>query len=594
MQNRNEIQEKYKWDLSDYFLDDEQWRYEFESVKILYTKLQSYEGKFDDDNALLECLNLDKEISERVGRLYVYISLRVKEDAKNAFYQDLSNKLEKYLSEQSPKVSFISSELNEINNDRLTMLANNPNFSDYSLTFKHIIKNKPHMLSKTEEKLLATLGECIGGAEDVFDMVDAVDIKFDDIEDGNKNKLPLNNANYHTYIQSADPDIRRNAFINLNGGYGKLNYSISTNYLNNVKTDCTLAKIKKFPSAFSESMFYEDVDEKVYNSLIANVNNNKKYFYRYYEKKRKALGLNVFSNYDINAKLNIKNAESYSYEQAYEIILSTFTIFGEDYINVLKRARDERWIDVMPNLNKDTGAFSWGAYGAHPVVLLNHENSINSLFTLAHELGHMMHSYYSNLNLPSTKASYEIFVAEVASTVNEMILAKTLLKNAKSKEEKLFYIDYMMNMFQSTIYRQTMFAEFEFDVHHLYESDGDTTTEALNELYFNLCKKYFGDKVNLVDELKYEWLRIPHFYNSFYVYKYATGLISALAIANKILNGEKDAVKNYKDFLKSGHTKPPVELLKDAGADLTNEKTFDDAFKFIGSILDMWDNLENS
>ena len=591
MKERSQIEEKYKWDLTEYFKDEDAWKKEFEIVKKLYSKLETYEGKFGDDKMLLECLNLDKNISERVGRLYVYISLKVKEDAKNSFYQDLSNKLDKYFSDESPKVAYISSELNEIPDERLISLAKNPKFKDYNLGFKQIIRYKPHMLSKTEEKLLATVNECIGGSESVFDMIDSVDIKFEDVKDKHGNKLPLDNANYHTYIQSDDEVLRKNAFKNLNAGYGKLNYSISTNYLNSVKTDCTLAKIRNFPSAFSRSMFGEQVDESVYNSLIKNINNNREYFFRFYENKRKTLGLKVFNNYDMHAKIDVKNSNSYSYEQAFDIILNTFKIFGEEYVNVLKRARDNRWIDVMPNTGKDTGAFSWGAYGAHPVVLLNHENTIDSLFTLAHELGHMMHTYYSNSNQPSTKSSYELFVAEVASTVNEMILARTLLKNAKTKEERLYYIDYLMDMFQSTIYRQTMFAEFEYDVHKMYENGEDTTCDAINNLYFNLCKKYFGNKVNLAEELKYEWLRIPHFYNAFYVYKYATGLISALAISTKILNGEKDAVNNYLNFLKSGSTKPPVELLKGAGADLTDEKTFKNAFEFIGQVLDEWDNL---
>jgi len=247
----------------------------------------------------------------------------------------------------------------------------------------------------------------------------------------------------------------------------------------------------------------------------------------------------------------------------------------------------------MPNENKDTGAFSWGAYGANPMVSLNFEDSIKSVFTLAHELGHMMHTYYSHNNLPSTKAGYEIFVEEVASTVNEMLLIKKLLLEAKDKNEKLYYMDHLMNTIYATIYRQTMFAEFEYNAHKAYENSEDTTAEALNDMYLTLCKKYFGEKVKLAEEIKYEWSRIPHFYSAFYVYKYATGLISALSISNKILSGEKNAVKNYKEFLKSGASKPPVELLKIAGVDLTNPKSFTDAFDFVEQILTDWENLLN-
>lgn len=586
MLKRSEIEEKYKWDLTDYFSNDEDWKNQFENVKKLYDKLEKYEGLLNDDNKLLECLNLEKNASEITNRLYVYISLKVKEDGKNNYYQNLSNKLIKYLDEVSPKLSYISSEINEFSSERLIKLSKDKRFEDYDLMLKDAIRNKPHMLSKQEEKLLAMVGECIGGESEIFDMIDAVDIKFEDVTNSKGEKLPLNNANYSAYILSSDAKLRETAFKNLNGGYGKLNYTISTIYNNNLKKDSALAKVRNFNSSFEQSLFGEEVDKSVYETLVSQVNKNRGLFHTYFEHKRKALGLSVFHNYDVNAKLSVKNNQEYSYDKAFDIVCDALKVLGDDYIEVLKRAKKERWIDVLPNENKDTGAFSWGAYGAHPVVMLNHENTINSVFTLAHELGHMMHSYYSNNNLPSTKAGYEIFVAEVASTVNEMLLARKMLNNAKTNEEKLYYIDYLMNMFYSTVYRQTMFAEFEYNAHFAYENGDDTTTEALNKMYMDLCKKYFGENVELSDELKYEWSRIPHFYNSFYVYKYATGLISALAISNKILNGEKDAIKNYKEFLKSGSTKKPVELLKLAGADLTDEATFENAFSFVKKILD--------
>lgn len=591
MLKRNEIEEKYKWDLTEYFKDDEAWLKEFEEIKPLYEKLTTFEGTLLDDNKLLECLSLNKEISERVGRLYVYVALRVKEDGKNNFYQDRLNKLDKYLSDISPRLSYISSEINEFDNQRLTDLSNNNKFEDFNLTFINAIKNKPHMLSKQEEKLLSMVSECIGGADNVFDMLDAVDIKFDDVTNSKGEKLPLNNANYSTYILSSDRFLRETAFKNLNGGYGKFNYTISANYMNSVSTDCTLAKVRKFNSSFEESLFSEDVDSNVYNALIQGVNANVESFHKYFKLKRKTLNLPDFYNFDVNAKLQTKNTNNYTYDEAYDVVLNALSVLGEEYINQLKFAKNNRWIDVMPNENKDTGAFAWGSYGAHPVVLLNFEGSINSVFTLAHELGHMMHSYYSNKALPSTKSGYEIFVAEVASTVNEMILVKTLLKNSKTKEEKLYYIDYLMNMFYSTVYRQTMFAEFEYNTHKAYENGEDTTSDALNNMYLDLCKKYFGKEVKLADELKFEWSRIPHFYTAFYVYKYATGLISALAISNKILAEEKDAVENYKKFLCGGCSNDPVSLLKIAGVDLTKKETFDDAFNFIKSILNEWEQL---
>lgn len=591
MLQRNQVEEQYKWDLSSYFETDDEWNNVFENVKNDYQKLTTYEGKLNNADTILECLNLQTSVSEVTSRLYVYISLRVKEDAKNSFYQNKLNCLEKYLSDISPQISYISSELNDLDNDFINTLIQDVRFKNYDIMLADIIKSKPHMLSRAEEKLMSSLSECIGGESDVFDMLDAVDIKFEDVTDSNGNKFPLNNANYSTYTQSLDASLRETAYKNLNGGYGKLNYTLASNYLCNVKTDCTFAKVRHFDSSFKMSAFNEDVDDNVYNTLVKMVNKNLPVFHRYFRLKQKALKLKNFHNYDINAKLPTKSSKTYTYNHAYSIVTDTLNILGNDYVSVLNRAKDERWIDVMPNKNKDTGAFSWGAYGANPVVLLNFEGTINSVFTLAHELGHMMHSYYSNKNNPSTKAGYEIFVAEVASTVNEMLLARTLLEKADNTEEKLFYIDYLMSMFYSSIHRQTMFAEFEYNIHNAYENGEDVTCDAINNMYLSLAKKYFGEDVELAEELKYEWSRIPHFYTSFYVYKYATGLISALALANKMLKGYKQSVKNYRNFLTTGSTKPPVELLKDAGVDLTKEETFENAFDFINSILNEWEKL---
>lgn len=594
MKQRSEVEEKYKWDLTEYFKTDEDWQKEFDDIKPLYKKLAEFDGKLNSDDNLLKCLTLEKKIDERIGRLYVYASLKVKEDGKNNYYKDKANKLEKFLSDVAPIKAGISSELNEFSNERLEELSNNSTFSDFNLMFKEVIRGKKHMLSKQEENLLAMVSECIGGQSDTFDMFDAVDVVFEDVTDKDGNKHPLNNSNYSKFIISDDKELRCSAFKNLNAGYGKINYTLASNYLNSVITDCTIAKIRKFKSAFDFAMFEENVDKNAYVQLLQSVNKYKCVFYKYFKLKQKTLNLNEFNNYDCNVKLKCTNQLNLNYEQAFNLVCDALSVLGEDYISTLRKAKNERWIDVMPNENKDTGAFAWGAYGAHPVVLLNFEGTINSTFTLAHELGHMMHSYYSNKNLPSTKAGYEIFVAEVASTVNEMILVKTLLQNAKTKEEKLYYMDYLMNMFYSTIYRQTMFAEFEYKVHSAYENGEETTTEAINNIYMELCKTYFGKDVSLAEELKYEWSRIPHFYTPFYVYKYATGLISALAITNKILAGEENAVKNYKNFLSSGCTKTPTDLLKIACIDILDDKTFASAFNFAENILNEWEELLNN
>ena len=591
MKSRSEIEEKYKWDLSEYYKDIESWQNDFEKIKILNNKLETYRGTLSDDKKLLEMLLLDKYIDEITTKLYVFIDLKNKEDAKVSEYKNLKNKLEKYFADESPKLSFIVSELNEISDERIDKLVKDTKFTDFDLSLLNIKRNRKHMLSALEENLMSKISEAVGGQGEVFEMFDSTDITFEDVTDSNGNKYPLNNANYSTYTKSCDRKLRETANKNLNKAYKNINYTLTSNYINHVKVDCTYAKIRNFENAFDMSLFNEEVDKKVYDSLIKNVKSNLATFYKYFDLKKKSLKLEDFYNYDVMADLGKAGANTFSYEQAFEIVKQATKVLGKDYCEVLQKAKDQKWIDVMPNLNKDTGAFSWGAYGAHPVVLLNFEGTEDSVTTLAHELGHMMHTYYSNKNNPSTKANYEIFVAEVASTVNELLLSDYRIKNSKDDQEKLFYIDQTMQRCYGTILRQTMFAEFEQKIHNAYENNQDTTTEAVNGLYKNLLNDYFGSGVTVAEEVTYEWSRIPHFYNSFYVYKYATGIISAMAIVQGLTNGNQENINKYKKFLSSGCTLPPVELLKIAGVDLNDQKTFDNAFVYMNNIMEEWEKL---
>jgi len=585
MKQRQEIEEKYKWDLSGYFKSDEDWDNQFEQIKSEYESLIVYENKLTNNDLLFECLEKNRKLGEIVERLYVYINLRVKEDATVSIYKSRANKLDKFLSDINPKLSFISSEMADFSDEKIEELLNDKRFDVYDLSLKDIKRQRPHKLNKNEEKLVSTISECVGGEQELFDMISDVDMKFDDIKDKDGNLHPLNHSTYITYLESDDAVLRENAYNGLNGGFGGLNYALSINYLNNVKSDCVFAKIRKFNSAFESSLFYEEVPKEVYTTLLQEVSNNLPLFYKYFALKKEVLNLDKIKNCDMNVAMKLENKKKYTFDEAFEIVKQALSVLGKDYIDILQKSKDERWIDVMPNKNKDNGAFSWGAYGANPVVLLNFDGTVNSVFTLAHELGHMMHSYYSDKNNPSTKAQYELFVAEVASITNEILLAKHLLKKSKTNEEKLFYIDHILNLFYATIHRQTMFSEFEYKIHKAYEDGEDVSTEAMNNVYSKLCQKYFGEEVEICKNAKYEWSRIPHFYRSFYVYKYATGLISAFAISNYILSEKETAVNSYKKFLSSGCNKPPVDLLKITNVDLTNKNTFNSAFNYVDSLL---------
>ncbi len=591
MKERNEIEEKYKWDLKSYFVSEQQWEKDFENLKKRLGEISKFEGKLKEEKSIFDCLTLESQISQKIELLACYASLKSCEDQSNSKAQERLEKISSLGTKFSAESSFVDVEIGELENEFLEKLKENKNYSHFSNVFYDIIRFKPHMLSKKEEKILSLMGEFSGGFAENFDKFDDADLTFDDILDSEEKTHQLNHANYQLFSENPDRKLRENAMRAMNGAYKKFNNFLSINYISNVKKNCFRAKIRGFSSTLSASIFSEDVDENIYKMLIKQINKNLPVFFKYFTLKQKQLGVSDFAVFDLNAQTNHKVSLKIDYEKAIEIIKEATSVLGEDYTKLIERAEKERWIDVMPNKNKDSGAFSTSAYGALPVVLMNYVKNTNSIFTLIHELGHCLHFYYSNKNQPFEKAGHTIFTAEVASTVNEMLLLQHLLKKAKSKDEKIYYYSYFMNMVKGTIFRQTMFSEFEAFAHELHEKDKPLSKDVLNNFYFELNKKYFGDKVKLIDEIKYEWSRIPHFYRSFYVYKYATGLIASIAIVHRILSGKPNASNDYKKFLSSGCSLPPVELLKIAGVNLEDEKTFNSAFEYISSILDSWEEI---
>lgn len=591
MKKREEIEEKYKWDLSEYSESLEACEKELKEVEQRFEEITAFENKLNSDENIYACLKLESEISEVLSRLYVYSSLRVKENAKDSKAVELSEKVGSVCVKFSTLTSFISVEIGELSNEKLKELENNSAYPQFRTYFKSILRQKAHILSKKEEKLLSQMGEFTGGFSDVFDMFDNADVKFKDALDSKGKPHKLTHATYSLLVESPDRELRKNAIINMNSAYGDYNNTLATNYIGDVKVGVYFAKVRNYPSALSASIYNEEASEEVYKTLIEGVNNNLGVFHKYFDIKRRQLGLKNFAIYDIYAKTCEDFDMKLSYEEALELVKQACSPLGEEYIKLLDRAKKERWIDVYENEGKDSGAFSWGSYGVHPVVLTNFVSNCNSLFTLAHELGHCMHTYYSNKNQPYEDAGYTIFVAEVASNVNEMLMLLYLSNKAKTKEEKIYYYDYLLSMFRGSVFRQTMFSEFEYFAHDTYEKTSALSKDILNNYYLELNKRYFGKPVEVLDEIKYEWSRIPHFYSSFYVYKYATGLISAMVIARNIFAGKEGAKENYFKFLSSGSSLPPVELLKMAGVNLEDKATFDEAFSFINSILDDWNRL---
>ena len=588
---RSKVPAKYKWDLSSYCKDDEEFFSRIKLIEARADEIKAFEGKLNDEEILLKVLNLDSEISLEREVLGNYAARRFEEDLSSSSGQQLESEFSRVATLLSVAGSYVTPEISKFSNEKLEKLKKNPKFFHFKLYFRDIIKSKPHILKGDQEKMISGMGEFLGASSDCFDAFSNADLKFEDVLDSRGRKHKFNQELYGVYMRSKDRTLRENAIKRINGTFGKFSNLLTKNYLANVKEDCYFAKLRNYPSALFHAIKSEDASQKVYENLISSVRKNIKIMHRFAELKRQKLGLDKFAIYDQSAPVGKSLNKKYTFDEAYELFKASVAVLGPEYVKVLNEAKAERWIDVMPNDGKATGAYSAGAFGKNPVVLMNFVGDFRSVETLAHEMGHSMHTYFSSKHQIFEESGYVIFVAEVASTVNEMLLSMHMLKNCRSKKEKLAIIDNLFVGVRSTIFRQTMFAEFEEWVHSECEAGRPLSKDLLCKKYYDLNKFYFGSKVKLVDEIQYEWSRIPHFYRSFYVYKYATGLISALNIVNAILSGKEGALEKYLNFLCSGCTKPPVELLKDAGCDLENPQTFDEVFEFLNALLDEYAKL---
>ncbi len=584
MKKRSEIEERYKWDLTEYFKDDEAFKTEFEFLKTQIHALDGFRGKLKDVKNIIDCLTLGEELNKRLEILGVYASLKTCEDTANPFYQERLTQVGTLGSEFGTQTAFVGVELKKLSDATLKKLQKETQFPNL---FKSILRNKKHILSEKEEKILSMSGNMAGGFSNNFSLFDDADLKFPKVKDSQNKSHELNHSTYMQLLQNKDRTLRKNTLKKYHEEYGKFNNFLGSNYISNVKKNVFYARSSKYKNCLDKSIYLEEASRKVYDTLLEAINENLPVLYQYFEVKRKSQGFDEFAIYD--QFVREKNVtKKYTFNEAIDIIKQATSVLGKEYTKLLERAVEERWIDIYSNENKDSGAFSSGAYGKHPVVLTNFVGDTRSLFTLAHELGHCLHTYYSDANQNYDQAGYTIFVAEVASIVNEMLLLKYLQKNTKNNSEKIYYYDYFLNEFKSTVFRQTMFSEFEQFAHETFEKGEPISSEILNNFYFNLNKKYFGKNVKLIPAIKYEWSRIPHFYRAFYVYKYAIGMISALYLVDNII---LTMPEKYLNFLKSGSTKPPVELLFNAGVDLNNKKTFNIAFNSVKEILNKWEKI---
>ena len=580
---RNQIEDKYKWDLTPMFASDEKWQEEFDALSAKLPMLDEYAGRLDCEENILACLKLSDELSASYGELYVYAYQSRDEDAGVAKYCAMCDKIDALGVKFGEKSAYITPELTALDGEFLLALSRKEEFADYDYQLCEIVRRKQHTLSAAEEKLLAGVGLFSDGFHDAFNMFDSLDVKFKSVRDEDGRRVEMSHGVYSKLLASSDRKVRKAAFNSMFAAYGDMLHTVGQLYAGNVKKDWFFARARKYPDCLTRAMSGENVPRIVYDNLIKSVHGGLKYLHGYMGWRAEKMGLAKLHMYDLHVPVVSEYKLSVSYEEACEIVKKALAPLGEEYLSHIREAMENRWIDVYENKGKRTGAYSWGTYRSHPYVLLNYNGTAHDVFTIAHELGHSMHSYYSDKNQPSSKAQYEIFVAEVASTVNEVLLLKYMLEHSRDEQEREYLLTYYLDMFRTTLFRQTQFAEFEEKAHALAEKDMPVTCDALNEEYLKINKLYYGKNVVSDKQIAWEWARIPHFYRSFYVYKYATGLTSAVSIARGILSGgEKEG---YMKFLSAGGSMPPVEILKLAGVDLTTEVPFENAMREMADTL---------
>lgn len=570
---RNEVAEKYKWDLSSIIENDERWEELFIQISNDYKSFEKFKGKLNNPDIIYECFVKETELFKIISKLYVYARMKLDEDANLSQYQALVERIEMLNVKISVEMSFIMPEISSCDTDFLHNLLKDNRFSDYDYMINEIIRNKPHILSENEEKILSEVGSFSDGFHDAFNMFDNADITFADVVDKDGKNIAMSHGQYGNILQSGNRNEREQAFKSMFNAFKGMNNTLTQLYSGNVKANVFYAKVRGFSSALDKAVFGENVHRKVYEKLVQNVERALPIMHDYISLRKQLLGYNELHCWDLHTPIVEGQSLKLEYSDACNLVKAALAPLGDEYAGLLDKAFNDRWIDVYETKGKRSGAYSWGCYTSHPYVLLNYQPVTNEVFTIAHELGHAMHSYYSNLTQPYPKAGYEIFVAEVASTVNEVLLLKYLMANCDVEMRK-YLLSYYLDMFRTTLFRQTQFAKFEQIAHEMSESDIPLTADALNDTYYKLNIEFYGDNLVHDELIKYEWSRIPHFYRSFYVYKYATGLTSAVTIANAIFNGEKNAVANYKKFLSLGGSMPPEEILKTAGVDLQSDNPY--------------------
>jgi oligoendopeptidase F len=588
---RSEVEKEHTWNLEDIYPDSKAWESDFRKVKDSLGKVTGYQGKLNEPHAIKECFETEDEISVLAERLYVYANMKHHEDTAEPAYQALSEKAKKLSVEVNEATSFITPEILSLSEEQLQKLVASPELEFYKHDLKEMIRQKPHILSKGEESLLAQVGSLSQAPSTIYSMLNNADLKFPKVKNEEGEEVELTQGRYIQFLESRNRDVRRNAFEAMYATYAKQKNTIGATFNANVTKNIFYAKARHYPSVLEMYLFGDNIPQDVYTNLIDSIHESLPLLHRYLKLRKKLLKVDELHMYDLFAPLIEEFKMDITYKQAQDMVQESLKPLGENYLQILQAGFNDRWIDIYENEGKRNGAYSWGAYGTHPYVLLNHKDNLNSMFTLAHEMGHAIHSYLSDENQEYRYAQYTIFLAEVASTLNEALLMNFLLKRVTDPKEKMYLLTYYADQFRTTVFRQTMFAEFEKIVHEKAESGDSLTPQDLSEIYYDLNKKYHGPDMVVDKDIEMEWARIPHFYTSFYVYKYATGFSAASSFAKQILDEGQPAVDRYLGFLKSGGSDYSINILKRAGVDMSTPEPVKQGMSIFKDLIEQMEEL---
>lgn len=591
---RNEISPEDTWRLEDIFPSDEDWYKEYNEVQKLIPNAGKYQGRLGESaETLYEALQFQDHILSRLGKLYTYAHMRYDQDTTNSFYQSMDDKIKNLYSEAASVLAYIVPELLAEDEAKIAgFLEEKTELQLYKHSLEEINLQRPHVLSAEQESLLAQASEVLGASSNTFGMLNNADLEFPSIKDENGEDVEITHGRFIRFLESDEQRVRHDAFKAVYETYGKFRNTFASTLSGNIKKDNFNAKIRNYESARHAALAANNIPESVYENLVNTINDNLHLLHRYVKLRKKVLGVEELHMYDLYTPLVKEVKMEIPYKEAKDLILKGLKPLGGDYLNILKEGFENRWVDVHENKGKRSGAYSSGTYGTNPYILMNWQDNVNNLFTLAHEFGHSVHSYYTRKYQPYPYGNYSIFVAEVASTCNEALLNDYLLKTIDDDKKRLYLLNHYLEGFRGTVFRQTMFAEFEHLIHKKAQNNEALTADSLTKEYYELNKKYFGEEDIVIDEeIGLEWSRIPHFYYNYYVYQYATGFSAATALSKQILQEGQPAVDRYIEFLKSGSSDYPIEVLKKAGVDMTSSKPIEDACKVFEEKLNEMESL---